>query len=83
MHHFLQREKRDGQRGMGQRKTPLRPYHQETEKEEPRSPQPKGENHNHFCHLPEQARQEPLDQGNRGKGVQKTRRPRTGQGIDP
>ncbi|KAJ1215442.1 hypothetical protein NDU88_003051 [Pleurodeles waltl] len=53
------------------------------EKGEPRSPWPKGENHNHILRLLLQARQEPLDQGNRGKGGEKTRRPRTGQGIGP
>ncbi|KAJ1092798.1 hypothetical protein NDU88_005908 [Pleurodeles waltl] len=76
-----QRKKGDGQRVRVQRKTPLLPHLQETEKEEPRPPWPKRESH--IYHLSEQARQEPLDQGNRWKGVEKTWRPRTGKGIRP
>ncbi|KAJ1110772.1 hypothetical protein NDU88_008118 [Pleurodeles waltl] len=78
-----QTKKMDGQRGRCQRKTPFRPHRQETEKREPWSQRPKRKDYSHFCHLLEQSRQEPLDQGNRGKGVKKTQRPRTGQGISP
>ncbi|KAJ1153396.1 hypothetical protein NDU88_006157 [Pleurodeles waltl] len=76
-----QRRKRDRESVRCQRKRPFRPHCQEAEKSEPSSPKPKRKDYNHFRHFPEQSRQELLDQGNWGKSLKKTLRPRTGQGI--